>query len=302
MITSLLVPFQVVMLAASSATPSVTSVPAPITATRYEYFTHSEPGAGAPQIVFRMINTNAGEQFMRMEVVESAVPPGFGMFETGTYMISDDGGRHTYTVNPVKHEYSELDSKKMLENAEGTMSALNSGSLGARMLTSGLKIDVADLGAGETILGHPTNHWRTVQTTKMTMVMGKDSIAVLTETTTDAFFGTDLPYLARPDKRKDTTSTNPYTMLGTPEEAAKAKAEMNRLPSGMPLRNVAVTVSAFGPMKTRNTNTTEITKIETVQVEPAFFQVPKGFTKVEMPSLELPPDMIRPPAEMPRKK
>ena len=303
MITSLLVPLQVVMLAASSATPAITSGVTPITATRYEYSTQSQSGGGAPKTVSRMVNTIAGEKFFRTEVVESEVPPGFGMYEAGSYMVSEDGGRHMYSVNTAKNEFFEVDTKQLLKSSTGMLDALNNGGLGAKMSMSGFKIDVTDLGPGEVILGRPTQHWHTRQTMNMTMVMGKDSIVISTETTTDAFYGKDTPHFSTvPQAAKDTAPVDPYGMFGTPEEVAKARAAMKRLPSGMPLRSVAVTIGGFGAMQMKSTNTTEITKIETVQVEPDFFQVPRGFAKVDMPVMELPGVMLRPPAEIPNKK
>ena len=230
-----------------------------------------------------------GEQLMRAQgwvdgddarvtFAESALP---GVPE-GAYLVTNDGGRTLYLVNPEEKTYMLWDLSQML------------GAVGAVMQGMGpmFKINVTDPKVekladepGEKILGYDTHHYRFRTTYGMEMrVMGmgqSSDVETVVDTWTssalsDPGFGAWL--------RRDPPRT------GIADLDKLVDAQIAQGIQGVPLR--MRTVSTSRDKKGRETVTTTEMKVTAIREEapPAgAFALPAGYEKVEMPAMSASP-------------
>lgn len=199
----------------------------------------------------------------------------------GGYLLTNDGGRTLYLVDPEEKTISEWNVEALL------------GAFGTVMQGMGplLKINVSDPKVekladepGEPILGRSTHHYRfrTTYTMEMrVMGMGQSSAVdtvVDTWTTTqlsDPGFGAWL--------RRDPPRT------GIADLDKLVDAEIAKGIAGVPLR--MRTVSTSRDKKGRETVTTTTMEVTTIREEAApagAFAMPSGYERVEMPTAGMP--------------
>jgi hypothetical protein len=193
-----------------------------------------------------------------------------------TIIVSDTGKTITY-VDAKKNQFIRVRPSEMLAQAQQT------GQM--KMEFSGTQATVDNLGAGPTILGHPTSHYR--MATAMTMsisAMGQEQSAKLSSST-DYYFANDISGALNPFA--SITGTDMVGMFGgtSKEFGDKMKAAQNKLPKGTPLRaNSVSTIVAQGQTQVRTTHA-EVTAIKWVNADPKVFEVPAGATPVQMPGM-----------------
>lgn len=206
----------------------------------------------------------------RVEVTASDNP----ILKKGTYLITKNGGKTIYLVDPKEKTYGEWDVQAML-GAAGAM--LNSMGPLVKMEFSDPKVEKLAEDAGPTIAGLPTRHfkYRTSYTMKMkVMGMGQESAVVseqdlwVTDKISDAALGVWL------------RNTPPKT--GNEQLDKLIDSEIGKV-TGYPMKMVTVSTSTNKKGKATVTRSTmEVTELDTNANVTASFDVPAGYEEVPM--------------------
>lgn len=206
----------------------------------------------------------------RVEVMASDNP----ILKKGTYLITKDGGKTIYLVDPKEKTYGEWDIQAMM-GAAGAM--LNSMGPLVKMEFSDPKVEKLAEDAGPTIAGLPTRHfkYRTSYSMKMkVMGMGQESNVVseqdlwVTDKINDAALGIWL------------RNTPPKT--GNEQLDKLIDSEIGKV-SGYPMKMVTVSTSTNKKGKATVTRSTmEVTELDTNATVNASFDVPAGYEEVPM--------------------
>ena len=196
--------------------------------------------------------------------------------QKGTYLVSKDGGKTLYLVNPEEKTYAVWDLRGMLGAAGAVMNGV--GSL-LKVQFSEPKVEKLAEDDGGTLLGMPTRHYKYRTSYTMTMkVLGMGNVSdVVTEqefwTTTklgDAGLGVWL------------RSEPPRT--GNAELDKLLTAERYKM-QGFPLKTVTVTSSTDKKRGRMNTSrsTMEVTQLDASASVPATaFEIPAGYKETQL--------------------
>lgn len=216
--------------------------------------------------------------------VEYGTTPATPPFPPGAIMLQDKG--RMIVVDTARHEYFAFDPNAMLRE----VSAMQQ-STGTAMRAANPEVKVEHVGAGDPVLGTPTDHWRVTTRYEMLMSMAGSEMRVRTEMRQDSYYG-DIPGLPAtrdlgplaPGAASPATS-GMASILG-PELATRMLAAFDSLPKRMALRTVQTTTTYNGdtPMMAM-TNTTEVTAVTRGPIAAASFDVPAGYREVPMPSI-----------------
>ena len=196
------------------------------------------------------------------------------MTEPGMYMITNDGGKTVYMVNPEKKQYFAWDLNSLTGVAGGMMKMMNF------QITDPKVVKVGEA-PGDTVAGLPTVHYTYNisygQSMKFMMMKKNVKVTKVQETWTapklvDAALGTYL--------RKEPPS------LGDESFDKLIRAEMQAM-KGFPLRTKIEQTETDEKGKSETTTTLmEVTKIELEFATPAStFAIPPGYEKVDMPTM-----------------
>jgi hypothetical protein len=197
--------------------------------------------------------------------------------DSAVRMIVTDSGKTITYLDAKKNQFLRVRPAEMVAQAQQMG--------GMKMDFSETSAKVDSLGAGPSILGHPTSHYRV--TTGMTMtisVMGQQQ-TVKIASSNDAYYATDIKgYL------------NPFTTLTGGDMAAifgtsnkefgeKMKAIQQKLPKGTPLRaSSSATIVAQGQTRVTNSSA-EVTGIQWVDTDAKAFEVPSTYTATQLPGM-----------------
>ncbi len=203
--------------------------------------------------------------------VESDQP----MTGSGDYLVTTDGGKTLYLVDPDEETYMEWDLEGMLAAFGNVMESMKGL---VNLEFSDVNVEKLAEEPGETILGHSTTHYRyrTSYTTTikvMGMKRGSSTETVQDLWTTDAFGGAALGLWLR--------SEPPATGIEGLDELIRS--EMDKV-EGLPLKTVSesTTTGQKGKRQSSVTTTTEVTLLEEISVPDGTFEIPAGYTKQEM--------------------
>jgi hypothetical protein len=246
--------------------------------------THADRKTGRDTTVTVM---NAHGQFekgmSRLDVTQSMARG--GVMGMGTYIITN-GTTHTTTfVDPAKKQYMEFDVAELTKEAGELTQAL-----GGMM-----KIEVTDvhasmesLGAGEKLEGYSTLKYRLTTNYTMNMsIMGHDSHTP-THTVADIWIAPDLDPIMNPQGRPDLSKVVTATGMMAPLTTAIIKAYANVKP-GLMLKRVSTSTSGEGDKVRTSSMTTVVSNVKKGSIPASVFEVPAGYTKVEMPKAPAPP-------------
>jgi hypothetical protein len=192
-------------------------------------------------------------------------------------MIVTDSGKTITYLDSRNSQYIRVRPTEMIAQAQQMG--------GMKMDFSGTEAKVENLGAGPTILGHPTSHYRVA--TGMTMkisAMGQEQ-TVKVGSTTDTYYATDIKADLNPFA--SLSGGDMANMFGTTnkEFADKMKAAQAKLPKGVPLRAVSSsTLTAHGQTKVTNTQA-EVTSIQWVPYDAKTYEVPSTYTSAPLPTM-----------------
>lgn len=198
----------------------------------------------------------------------------------GAYMLTKNGGKTLYLVDPEEKTYSEFDLSALL----GTMGAIMNG-MGPmlKIQFTDPKVEKISEGDGGTILGLPTKHYKHKTSYGMTVKvfgMGNTTDVVqeqdvwTTTSLTDA--GLSAWLRAEPPK------------TGNAEFDKLISSEMGRF-SGFPLKMVTVSTSTQkkGNKQQVTRQTMEVTELDAKAAVPdSTFEIPAGYeqTQIAMPT------------------
>lgn len=230
----------------------------------YEAVTKSE-GKGAEMQASRVKAWAHGER-ARVEFVESGNP----MMAAGGYMVTEDGGKNLFFVNPKEKTYTRFDVEAMGQFVGGASKMVN-------MKISDHKVENLGEEPGGMIAGLPTTHYRfrTSYAMEMSVIGMKMRSNVVQEQ--DIWAAPKLVEAALGIwLRKNPPS------FGNSEFDTMVKAEMGKM-QGFPLKSVTKTTTTDKKGKSETSVTTmEVTKLELDMIPNVSFTVPAGYEEVDM--------------------
>jgi hypothetical protein len=214
---------------------------------------------------------------VKMKMQGSGAAVGMLASQGEVSMIVTDSGKTITYLDSKKGQYLKVRPTEMIAMAQQMG--------GMKMDFSGTEATVDNLGAGPTILGHPTSHYRVA--TGMTMkisAMGQEQ-TVKISSTTDTYYATDIKRDLNPFA--SLSGGDMANMFGTTnkEFADKMKAAQAKLPKGTPLRaSSSSSLTSQGQTKVTNSQA-EVTAIQWVPYDPKTYQVPANYTAAPPPTM-----------------
>ncbi len=210
-------------------------------------------------------------EMAKVEFTESGNP----FMGPGTYLLTRNGGKTVYLVNPSEKTYAEWDMEAMMNMAGGAMK-MAKGMM--NMKFSDPQVEKVDEEAGGTILGLPTTHYvyRTTYSMEMKfMGMHQKNTTVQDQ---EIWSTTALDMPAMGIWLKD---SGPKT--GDEQLDALVQAEMDKV-KGFPLKQVTVTTTTDEKKGKSQTSTTtmEVTKLEKTSVPESTFVIPASYTETSL--------------------
>jgi hypothetical protein len=156
---------------------------------------------------------------------------------------------------------------------------------GVKMGFSGTEAKVDNLGAGPTILGHPTSHYRIGTGMTMTITaMGQDQVVKISSTS-DYYYADDIKGVVNPFASLSGGDMAAMFGSSSKEFADKLKAMQDKLPKGTPLR-ASSTAMMTAQGQTRITSTqAEVTSVQWVDADSKIFDIPSTYTPVTLPGI-----------------
>lgn len=201
------------------------------------------------------------------------------MAQEGAYLITKDGGRTIYLVDPKEKTYMKWDIEAMLGMAGAVIEGM--GPL-LKMEFTEPKVEKLAQGDGGTIHGLPTQHskYRTSYSMKVrVMGMGQESQIVSEQ---DIWSTTKLA-----DPALGVWLRKNPPKLGNEQFDRLIKAEMEKV-SGYPLKTVTVTTTTDKKgRQSTSRSTMEVTQLDMNANVPAnSFEIPAGYEETQMPTLQ----------------
>jgi len=207
----------------------------------------------------------------KVEFEESANP----VAKSGAYLITKDGGKTIYLVDPDEKTYAEWDLQAMLGMVGAVMQGM--GPL-LKMEFSEPKVEKLLDEDGGTVVGLPTRHtrYRTSYTMKIKVLGMGNEANVVTEQdiwATDKLQDIALGVWLRSDPPR---TGNPQFDKLIASEVDKAK--------GFPLKTVTVSTTTQKKGKTTTTRSTmQVTELDTsANVAAASFEIPAGYEETQL--------------------
>jgi hypothetical protein len=201
------------------------------------------------------------------------------MAQEGAYLITKDGGRTIYLVDPKEKTYMKWDVEAMLGMAGAVMEGM--GPL-LKMEFTEPKVEKLAGGDGGTIHGLPTQHskYRTSYSMKVrVMGMANESNIVSEQEiwSTTKLADPALGVWLRKNPPK----------LGNEQFDKLVKAEMEKV-SGYPLKTVTVTTTTDKKgRQSVSRSTMEVTQLDmNASVPASSFEIPAGYEETQMPTLQ----------------
>lgn len=206
---------------------------------------------------------------------------GGDVYPAGTYLVSVDGSRRLYFVDPEKKWYTEVNTGGIA----GAVAASN-------IQISNVKSNLEKLNDGQVVAGILTEHYKLTMTYDITVpnrgLPLKQSVRTVINTWTTTKFG---------DVAQSAFSNAVQT--GNVEIDKLIATETKRF-GGLPLRQsvtITMSVTAGRPVKselqmpaTRTiTRETWVTKVGVTATEPMTFKIPAGYRKSDTPDVTTPP-------------
>ena len=274
---------------AAAAVPLVFAAALPVTdGMTYEFVmkSTSKQTGNKEQVTLRGRGTYAGDD-AKIEIIEASSSAGgsetFG--GKGSYFFVKDAGKEMLLVSPNDKTYMKWDIANMFAGMSKVVNAV--GGL-VKMQMSDIKISAEDLGAGETVQGYPTRHYRMIQNYTVSASMFGKKSTNRTETTVDYYFAPNLR-IANPfvSNSQQMAMLSQLDMFNNPDYKSQMTTAMGKLPkSGVPLKTVTTTVSTDEKGKQETmTSVMEMVNFKTANVPASAFAVPSDYKMIEMPNL-----------------
>ena len=235
----------------------------------YEATTRTEGDTRGAAMTMAVKAWVSGEQ-AKVEFTQSDNP----FMAQGNYLLTTDGGKTLYLVNPSEKTYTQWDLEKMMGMAGGMMKMAR----GIMHMTfSDPKVEKLGEEDGGTLLGMPTTHYTyrtsySVETKILGMRHKSDMVNTENIWATDAMSEAALGVWLR--------KTPPKT--GDEQLDKLVAAEVGKI-KGFPLKQVTVATTTDSKGKTAtNTTTMEVTALEKQAMPDGTFVLPAGYRETQM--------------------
>ncbi|OYW01488.1 MAG: hypothetical protein B7Z61_12430 [Acidobacteria bacterium 37-71-11] len=192
------------------------------------------------------------------------------MMSKGMYMVTKDGGKAIYMVNPEEKSYYKWDMDSVMGMAGGMMKMMN-------MTYTDPKVEKISEELDGLVAGVPTIHYKfhTSYTMSMSMMMMKKKMHVVKDEEIWA-----APKLVEAGLGIWLRKTPPKT--NNEQLDALIKAEMGKV-EGFPLKTRTVQTSTDDRGKVETTTTTmEVTDLQMQVVPASTFEIPAGYKETSM--------------------
>lgn len=227
--------------------------------------TTSEGGKGAQQASSKVKGWANGDQ-AKIEFLESGNP----MLAAGNYLITTNGGKEVFLVNPKEKTYAKWDMEGMMQMAGGAMKMMN-------MKFSDPVVERLGEEPDGLVAGMPTVHYKFRTTYSMSMSfmgMKTNSKSVQEE---DVWSAPKLVEMALGIWLRKAPPK-----FGDENLDKLVKAEMDKI-QGFPLKRVTVRSTTNEKGKTEVTKMTmEVTSLEMATVPDSTFVIPAGFKETNL--------------------
>ena len=213
---------------------------------------------------------------IRMDYLEGVTPMGQ---KNGYVIVQGETGKFI-VVSPKEKQ-------AMVMSADGFGSGLGAlmNNPMLKMTVSGTSFRFKDMGAGESILGYKTRRVRTWYTSTMELkAMMMPDQKVVTSDSSDQWIATGID-LGSPKNMEQWAKSFASGVKSTnPELAAELKKYTNEYGrSGMALKTITWSTQTDKKGKvTADTITMDVTELKTGDIDPAVFEVPKGYEVLDM--------------------
>ena len=235
----------------------------------YEATTTSARAERGSSMVMTVKAWVSGEQ-AKVEFTSSDNP----MMAQGNYLLTKDGGKTVFLVNPKDKTYMKWDLEQMMGMAGGVMKMAR-GIM--HMKFSDPKVEKLGEENGGTMLGLPTTHYtyRTSYSIE-TKIFGMHHASEVVNT--EDVWATDA--VSEPGMGVWLRKTPPKT--GDEQLDKLVAAEVGKM-KGFPLKQVTVSVDTNSKGKsTKSTTTMEVTKIEKTSISGGTFAIPSDYKETQM--------------------
>lgn len=252
------------LLCALAAVPSFAGI-------HYKSVTKTEGGGGKNPADVQVEGWVSGDN-AKVEIQESANP----MLQEGAFLITKNGAKTIFLVDPKEKTYAEWDPAAMLGAAGAVLNGV--GPL-VKFEFSEPKVEKLLEEAGPAIAGQPTRHYkyRTSYTMKVKVFGMGNETAIVSEEDIWATSQLQDPALSV-WLRADALKTGN-------EQLDKLIASDREKINGFPLKTVVVSTSTNkkNNKQTTSRTTMEVTQLDTNATVPASaFEIPAGYEKTEM--------------------
>ena len=204
--------------------------------------------------------------------------------EKPSYVIFDPRAKRLSMVMPESEQYMEINFADSTTQALGAMASM----MAATTVVSDIQVSGAALGGGGVVNGYNTSHYRI--TTSFAEVAGGSEGQRKVKLVEDFWVTNELKDV--PDPMEAMTrafgGANGMPQVGgTMSDLMRRRGEAQRkLFTGLPLRSIVKSTSTERDGSVvEETTTTDIVDLKRVDLDPAAFRVPAGFTKFDMNSL-----------------
>ena len=200
------------------------------------------------------------------------------MFKNGSIVISKDGGKTIYLIDPEKKEYYEIKPDELFASMGAMMK-----SMGAdfKMSIDHQKVDVTNQGPGEPIEGYPTTKYLVdiaydLNLDMMGMQMTSNVHTASQMWVTDKISTDDITFI---QQRGLKTGIEAFDKL--------VEANLSAV-KGFPLKQIMKTQTTMRGRTQETTTTVTITNIKKAEVPASRFEIPAGLTKTDLPMPKMP--------------
>jgi hypothetical protein len=197
-------------------------------------------------------------------------PKGGNMGSKDGYLITRDGGKTFYIVDPGEKTCTKFDIGGMAQMGAGMMQAM-------KPKFTDVKVEKVLDEAGPDMLGYPTRHYRIVTSYGMEMtIFGRKSVSKVVQE--EDIWATKKVKL---DVWKAWASKQQMQM-GNEELDKLVKARMDVV-DGLPLKHVMVNKTTdANNRETVSRNTTEVTELKEGSLAGALFEMPAGYKEIDL--------------------
>jgi hypothetical protein len=199
------------------------------------------------------------------------------VFQSGSMLISRDGGKTFLVLDPKSKNYYEFSLEDLMKTAGNVLKAM--GGM-VQMSVTNQNVDVREAGAGETIEGYPTRKYLVNSSYDLSMKLLGSTTNSKVETSAESWVTDKIPaeYMTFVHQKGLKSGFDDLDKL-IDAQAGKIK--------GFILRQVMTTRTSSGKKTDSAVTTTTVSGVKTGPVPATQFEVPDGYTQIESPMMRL---------------